>query len=251
MSPSQAITLRAQLSTEQSSREHFEILFIQAAEANGFTFPRAVLEESAPLWENISCFVDHSLWGHSVRDLGGVLSDVKFSTENNGLTATLTPAGPSKEIVLEAALILLSDEPHPDLGFSVDIIFTADSLNTVEKIMQPLSVDLVIDPAFATKFLRQLNSKGANMPVPVTTPTPAPAAVDETAAMRQVLQAQHVESCRELLRLKLSNSELPEPAIAELRTRFDGHTFEPAELDNAVKAWRDSLAAVTAPAQIS
>jgi len=40
------------------------------------------------------------------------------------------------------------------------LIFTADAQNNVQKIVQPLSVDLVIDPAFATKFIRQLNAKG-------------------------------------------------------------------------------------------
>ena len=130
--------------------------------ANGWTFSQAVLEESAALWNECSVFVDHAMWGSSVRDLGGVLSNAAWSDEHNGLTAMLTPAGPSKEIVFEAARVMMSDGAHPDIGFSADLLFTADAQNNVQKIMQPLSVDLVVDPAFATKFIRQLNSKGVH-----------------------------------------------------------------------------------------
>src|SRR5512140_3263786 len=149
-------TIRAQLVSQTDSR--FEVLFIQADEANGFTFPASVLKDSVPLWEECAVFIDHAPWGRSVRDLGGVLSNVGFSREHNGLTATLTPCGPSAEIVLEAARILLGSKPHPDLGFSTDLVFLADAHNNVQKIMQPISVDLVVDPAFATRFIRQLNA---------------------------------------------------------------------------------------------
>ncbi len=243
------VTIHAQLAGEQPRDDagKYLVLFIQAAEANGFTFSRQVIEDSAPLWENANVFVDHSFWGRSVRDLGGVLSKVHFDDLENGLTAELTPCGPSAEIVHEAARIMLGTPPLPDLGFSADLIFSADTENNVGKILQPLSVDLVVDPAFATKFIRQLNQKGVH---PMADPkTPVPSA-DDTADLRSLIQAQQIEAGRQLLELKLSNAGLPEPAEKEIRTRFDGHPFKPAELDTAVQAWKDSLAAATAPDEI-
>ena len=158
----QSTTIRAQLISAQSV-DRFEILFIEADEANGYTFTADALKDSVPLWEECSVFVDHSPWGRSVRDLGGVLSNVGFNRKYNGLTATLRPCGPSAEIVREAARLMLGDAPHPDLGFSADVIFLADAHNNVQEIMQPLSVDLVVEPAFATGFIRQINQKGPHM----------------------------------------------------------------------------------------
>jgi hypothetical protein len=119
---------------QQGTADRFEILFIEAGEANGFTLSRQVLEASAPLWEGVPVFVDHAFAGRSVRDLGGVIFNVAFNPEFNGLTAELKVQGPSREIVLEAARILLTDQPaYPDLGFSADVIFAADGSNTVER----------------------------------------------------------------------------------------------------------------------
>ena len=60
-----------------------------------------------------------------------------------------------------------------------------------------------------------------------------------------------METGRQLVELKLSNTDLPEPAAQDIRTRFAGRAFKPAELDAAVSAWQQSLAAIEAPAQIS
>jgi hypothetical protein len=241
--------VRAQLPHPGLLPERFEILFIEAAEANGFTFSPRVLEDSLALWENCAVFVDHAPFGRSVRDLGGVLNRVRFNPEYNGLTAELTPAGPSAEIVREAARLLLSERAHPDLGFSADLLFTADASNNVEKILQPLSVDLVIEPAFATRFIRQLNSKGVHVSNPNPNP---PAATDED--LRATLQAQHAalqaEAGKQLVELTLHNAALPEAAAGDIRSRFAGKAFRPEELSAAVEAWKTSLAEVEAPAQI-
>src|SRR5574340_1392965 len=94
----------------------YQILFIHEGKANGFTFSRQVLQDSAPLWEGASVFVDHSLWGMpSVRDLGGVLSHAAWSQEFSGLTAELTLAGPSKEIIRDAAEITMRDGATPNI----------------------------------------------------------------------------------------------------------------------------------------
>src|SRR3989304_5254793 len=83
----------------------YQILFIHEGEANGFTFSRDVLEESTELWEGAHEVIDHAMWGRSVRDLAGVISNAQWDEELEGLTAELTPAGPSREIVHEAAQI--------------------------------------------------------------------------------------------------------------------------------------------------
>ncbi len=237
-----------------ADRSTFQILFIQAAQANGWTFSQAVLEESAALWNECSVFVDHAMWGRSVRDLGGVLSNAAWSDEHNGLTAMLTPAGPSKEIVLEAARVMMSDGAHPDIGFSADLLFTADAQNNVQKIMQPLSVDLVVDPAFATKFIRQLNSKGStciagerkHMTVPVIPARFRPDRRAQYPAKAGARRAFQIAMGDQLLETALQNASLPEPASKALRTQFHGKPYTPAELTEAITAWKESIAAVTA-----
>ena len=242
-------SVRLQLSEVPSpGAPHFEILFIQQGAANGWTFPRRVLEDSAALWEGCSVFVDHSFHGHSVRDLAGVRSHIRYAADHDGLTADLTPAGPSKEVLLEAARVLLDEgSAHPDMGFSADVVFTADAQNNVEKIMQPLSVDLVIDPAFATKFIRQLNqSKGD----PMADPIPTQADAEATAHLRELVLAQEIEAGTHLVELKLRNADLPAAAEAEIRARFAGKTFDPKDLDRAVNTWKSAMAEATAGDEI-
>ncbi len=254
--PEHTTTIRAQCIAERSEPKsdnpRFEILFIRQGEANGWTFSPQVLKDSVPLWEGCSVFVDHAPFGRSVRDLGGVLSSVGFSRELDGLTATLTPLGPSKEIVIEAASFMLKANSQqlkasPDVGFSADVIFTADSGNNVQKIMQPLSVDLVIDPAFATRFIRQLNAKrvhvGARHVVPGKENAPMTVTIPaDESAMRELSRAAALEAGRQLVELKLRNADLPAPAEAEIRSRFSGKSFDPQELDLAVNTWKSALA---------
>ena len=238
------VTHRLQLQATPNA-EGFEIMFISAGEANGWTFPAEVLRESASLWEQCSVFVDHSMWGgRSVRDLGGVLDNINFNEQDQSLHANLYTAGPSREIVLEAAQVMLADGAHPDLGFSADLIFTADAGNVVQKIMQPLSVDLVIDPAFATKFIRQLNSKGAtHMPEPIATPVPE-------KEEHTVAQAFQIAMGDQLLETALQNATLPEVASKALRSQFHGKLYKPEELTAAVQAFKDVIADKTAADEI-
>jgi hypothetical protein len=225
-----------------------QILFIQAGEANGWTFSEQVLRDSAALWDECSVFVDHSMWGgRSVRDLGGVLSNTAWSGEHNGLIAELTPAGPSKEIILEAGRVMFADGARPNIGFSADVVFTADSQNNVQKIMQPLSVDLVVDPAFATKFIRQLNSK-KGIPMTDLIPTPAPTA-DETD-VRALLQAQQLEAGNLLLNTALQAAQLPERAEKAIRILFENRQFKPDELKEAINTYSELAAAATGPDEI-
>ena len=258
------LKIRAQLiSQHEDPARGYEIVFIRAGEANGWTFNANVLQESIPLWEQTQVFVDHSLWGHSVRDLGGVIHNVRF--QDDALHADLIPAGPSKEVITEAARIMLMDGPKPDLGFSADVVFSAKQ-KTVQKILRALSVDLVIDPAFTTGFIRQLNSKGVNMAdqTPTTAPVVQETLNEHQKAVRELMNAQtqinaevdgakavRLQMCKDLLSTSLSASNLPEPAQKDLRTRFADKAFEPKELSEAIKTWREALAQAAAPNMIA
>jgi hypothetical protein len=251
----QTATIRTQL-TAQTARG-FEIVFIHAdQEAKGWTFPASVLQESIGLWENCQVMIDHEYFQRSVRDLGGVIQNVKWSQEQNGLTAELVPGGPSKEIIFEVARFLMAGGPTPDVGFSVDVIFTADAGGTVQKIMQPISCDLVMSPAFATRFIRQLNTRST---MPPTKPTPE----QEAEAAHAIFEAQEkvnieadaaratrIAMANQLLDSTLAVSGLPEPAQADVRGRFQDQPYRPADLTTAIKAWKDSLAAATAGDEI-
>jgi hypothetical protein len=243
--------LRARFTGQPAtSPSRFQILFIHEGEANGFTFSRQTLQESAPIWDGASVFVDHSFWGQSVRDLGGVLSNAAWSEEFAGLTAELTLAGPSKEIIREAAEITMRDGPSPNVGFSADVVFTADAAGNVMRILQPYSVDLVIDPAFATKFIRTLNQKGLQTMTPPRTFPPAapPTTEDPTAAVgetRATLNALVLDTA-------LAVSDIPDKAKAAIRASFKtAGRIDTDDVKAAIQAWKDSVAESTAPAEIA
>ena len=54
----------------------------------------------------------------------------------------------------------------------------------------------------------------------------------------------------QLLETALQNASLPEPASRALRTQFHGKPYKPAELTEAITAWKESIAAVTAADEI-
>jgi hypothetical protein len=221
---------------------------------------------------------------------------------------------------------MLSPGPKPDLGFSADLIFTADSKKVVQNIIKPLSVDLVMDPAFATTFIRQLNSRAPffrglspaySAPFPSNPPPqpkgdPMPTVSDDSAlpltanssatqprtaaplhglgtpvgtdaelvqaqrellaeqaaaqqqrellvAQQQELEARRqlqaeqeaarlarIEICNNLLESSLLATDLPEAAARDVRLRFQDRIFKPADLKEAIKNWRESLAQVSA-----
>ena len=251
-------TIKAQFTGKPATEaSRYQILFISEGQANGLTFSRQVLLESVQLWDQASVFVDHSFWGQSVRDLGGVLSNTAWSEELAGLTAELSPAGPSKEIVTELAKVMLADGPHPNVGFSADVILEVDATRTVSKILQPISVDLVIDPAFATKFIRQLNSKrGASMKKRFRA-TPSPALEDPLAEDDEVLEGQASADVQVahmyfdvVLDATLDKSGLSDKAQAHIRQQFQGKQFTKPELDAAIQSYKDAVAAETAGAEI-
>ena len=262
-------SIRFSFQTTLPNEKGYEITFIHEGKANGWTFPASVLQESVSQWEQTHVFVDHSFWGRSVRELGGVLSDVSWSDEHSGLTAQLTLAGPSQEIVREAGQVMLSEGVKPNLGFSADVMFTANAQNKVTKIIKPISVDLVINPAFATKFIRQLNSKGVNlMPNPITQ-DPTVRAASATPARdgnpkADLLEAQltaarqaHLATLDNLLEQSIQLADLPEAAESDLRTRFAGQEYQPADLKKAIAAFQsiaqlnDAASSIDGPGRIT
>lgn len=139
----------------------FEIMAINAGEANGWTFSEAVLQDSLPLWDGVECFVDHEGWfsmGRSVRDLGGVCRNPRWDVRQRGIILDLQTLGPSGELVNELGRQILAEkEPKPKIGFSADVIFTAIGLE-VRSILRIMDLSLVFNPARGGAFLRAMNA---------------------------------------------------------------------------------------------
>ena len=266
---SQRLTLQA----TPTDGGKYEILAITAGIGNGWTFTPEALQESLPLWENTECFVDHSWFSKSLRDLAGMLTGPTWDEDQQGIKLTLSPVGPSSALLVELATQLLSeDAPDPNVGFSADLFFTANGTE-IETILRIESVDLVYNPARGGAFLRALNAvnpelskelqmskpKDETTPAPVVeTPTPdAPAPngtqaqlQDDAAAIRSLLGeqermtalAQEAEEARQvraqmcgyLLESALSAASLPAPVAARIRTQFTGRVFEAPELQTAI-----------------
>lgn len=138
----------------------FEVLAITAGEGNGWTFEEDCLQESVALWQGTECFVDHSWWGHSVRDLAGVFQSAEWDGDARGIKCKLKKIGPSGPLLEELGKELMKEKGlKPRVGFSADIVFTSQG-RKVEKILRVLSCDLVFNPARGGAFLRALNSVG-------------------------------------------------------------------------------------------
>src|SRR3989304_2273912 len=99
-----------------------------AGEGNGWVFSEDVLLESLPLWDGVDCYVDHGGWfgERSVRDLGGVFRNPRWSEEDQGVRMDLVTMGPSGELISELGRQLLADgEPKPKVGFSAGVLCPA------------------------------------------------------------------------------------------------------------------------------
>jgi hypothetical protein len=266
----------------------FEILAITAGQGNGWTFGAEVLKASLALWEHVETFVDHgelTAASHSLRDLGGVAHSPTWDEFDSGIKLQLRTTGPSGPLVDSLAREMLADTDHkPRVGFSADVLFTADAKKTVQKILRVLSLDLVFNPARGGAFIRALNSVGAGfipanvqadnrqenqMPEVIATPgaaaaAAAPPASADLEAMRNLLQVQteqsrvaaeaeatravRVQMCAYLLDSGLAASRLPAPAQTQIRERFAGQAFDPKDLTTAIESQRQLVAALTAGA---
>mgnify|MGYP005819703177 CR=1 FL=1 len=206
----------------------FEILAITAGQGNGWLFPAATLQASLPLWDKAESFIDHSQFGRSLKDLAGICTDPTWDDNYKGIKLKLKPVGPSAQMLTEIGKQMLNESPHPRIGFSADVLFTAQG-KTVTQIMRVYSVDLVFDPARGGEFLRTLQSKGFIMPDPV----------DDSQALR-------LEMSANLLETSLAAAHLP-PALTDLvRARFSGQIFKPEDLNTAIEEHRNALSTLTA-----
>jgi len=251
----------------------YEILCIHPGQANGWKFSADVLKPAAKFFDEIECFADHNMFGESVHDLAGVFSNARWDDSQQGIIADLRPTGPAAELLRMYADEMLSDnDPHPNMGFSPVIIFTSKG-EDVEQILRVRSVDMVINPAFKTKFLSEKFQKRSNtMPentTPPTVPVPNPktltamkditGAQAEISASVQGAKENHLAMCATLLdtALNVASVDLPEAAINMIAGRFHGKTFKPqelkAEIDSFKEAFAQSKAAasVVGPAQIT
>ena len=260
----------------------YEILCIHAGTANGWNFSVPVVQAAVKFFNNVECFADHSMGGESVKDLAGVLSNARWDDAQQGIVADLRPTGPAADMLKMYADEMFSDnDPHPDMGFSPVLIFTSKG-EDVQEILRVRSEDMVIDPAFNTKFIATFKRSNENMPnkmdgetqpvasPPVAAPTQdlqetMQAIKDLTGAQEQITQAvqgakdTHMEMCQNLLNTSLdaASVDLPEAAINMIRERFQKRTFKPTELKTEIDAFKEAFtqhnaaAAIVGPAQIT
>jgi len=261
-----------QLSAQVNQAGEFEIACITAGTGNGWEFGAAALRESLALWDGAQCFMDHSWEVHTLRDLAGVIFSPAWDDYIQGITAKLKPVGPSGAMLSELGIAMLGSEPKPEVGFSADVLFTAQG-KQVTRILKVLSVDLVLDPARGGAFLRALNSRRITMATPEDVGAdlgvrPAPAAAQkpggpdkDTAAIHQLLHFQQQQAslaveaenvhavraqmCEYLLTSGLAASKLPAAAADRVRKQFAGKVFEPAELTSAIEDARALVSALT------
>ncbi len=255
---------RVALQGEVNPAGEFEIACITAGNGNGWEFGGRVLQESLALWDGVECYIDHDWSGHSLKDLAGVVHAPAWDDQLAGITARLRPVGPKKELVKELGQAMLGGEPRPKVGFSADVLFTAQG-RKVEKILRVFSVDLVLDPARGGAFLRALNSKygGVRMAEESNEQAGAnqTALEKDQAAIRQLLdyqqqqkkiaeeaekvKASRLQMCEYLLTSGLAAARLPAPAAERVRKHFAGKVFEPAELTQAIEDSRALVSELT------
>ncbi len=252
----------------------FEILCITAGDGNGWQFPADVLKSSLALWEGAHCFLDHAWFSRSVRDLAGQVTSPQWDEDAQGIKATLKAIGPGSELLSTLGREILQDDPPPRVGFSADVLFTANG-KKVKEILRVLSLDLVLNPARGGAFLRALNSLnpgGFQMPdeikqpttPPEEKPTPEPILTklqQDQEAMRELLgeqerqakldqalqeaQETRIQMCEYLLESALGASKLPKPMQERIRQQYKGQVFTAPELQQTIEDHRNMLSELT------
>ncbi len=253
-------------STPKKTAAGYEVLVIHEGQANGWNFPAPVLQEAVKFWEGVECFTDHNMFGESVHDLAGVFSNPRWDDTQQGIIADLRPTGPAAELLRAYADEMMSaHDPHPNMGFSPVLIFTSDDMD-VTHILRVRSEDMVINPAFRTKFISETFQKRSNQMDNPQTPAPASpdfqehvqAMKDLTGAQTQIndaikgAQETHLQMCQNLLDTSLdaASMDIPEAAIKMIRDRFNNRTFKPTELKAEIDAFKEAFAQQNAAASI-
>ena len=288
----------------------YPILAITAGEGNGWLFSEDVLRESLALWDGVEVFVDHAQAGgqnRSIRDLAGVLSAPAWDAQRRGVACALRPFGPAAALLeglaaeigaanglsiqapaaeigaanglsIQAPAAEIgaaqtpSPTPAPRVGFSADVIFTAQG-RSVQKILRVLSVDLVYNPARGGAFLsapraaeppsgehRQANhnypnplhSTGEPLSMDNTTPESTTHPTPPVGETTPPADSARIETrlCEALLESSLSAARLPQAAARSIRARFAGQVFQPDALAQAIDDARAVLSELTAPSLV-
>jgi len=254
------------------SDKGIEVIAITAGIGNGWIFQPAVLQASQFLWDKAECYTDHTPGNHSVRDLGGILSDPTWDVIAQGIRAVLSPIGPASQVVRDVAEAALA-HPNLHIGLSADILMRVED-KTVLEIIKVKSLDIVTHPARGGKFVRVLQSQGESpMTEPISSLTPsADTTVVQTEqtlsklaagaqAVVNSLQAQdalakleasnasaeklQVGMCQALLQTALAASRLPEPWQVRIREDFKDSYFDPDTLQKRIEDDRALLSITT------
>ena len=275
-------------SASVTPKGEFEILAITAGEGNGWQFTSSALQKSVSLWDGAETYIDHHWFGHSVHDLAGVCHSPRWDEDAKGIKLNLKPIGPGAEVLREIGRQILDsgEDPKPRVGFSADVVFTAQG-KEVQEILQVYSVDLVVNPARGGEFIREIYQKlkGNSMSKEQETPTNPPEqltlqqvepALDaapvreriqrDQQAISQLVGAQEkfkemeqeaqkvgelrVQMCAQFLDSALAASHLPAPAQERLRKQFSGRAFEPTELQSAIEDTRSLISELSGGAVV-
>ena len=279
----QRITLE---SASVTPKGEFEILAITAGEGNGWQFSTAALQKSVSLWDGAETFIDHHWFGHSVHDLAGICHSPRWDKVARGIKLNLKPIGPGAEVLREIGkqILVSGEDPKPNVGFSADIVFTAQGKD-VQEILRVFSVDLVVHPARGGEFIREIYQKlkgnsmsqevESNKPEqltlqqaePALDPAPVMERIQrEQQAITQLVGAQEkfkeleqeaqkvgelrVQTCAQFLESALAAARLPTSAQERLRKQFSGRAFEPAELQSAIEDTRSLISELSGGAVV-
>lgn len=273
---------------QPTDQGNFEILCITAGQGNGWQFSPEVLQASLPLWQGVSCFIDHSWTSRSVRDLAGQIVNPVYDPEAQGIRATLKILGPGGDLLKQLGQEVLQAEKPPRIGFSADLLFKANK-KIVKEILKIISLDLVYDPARGGAFLRAMNQKGifhmpeeqetqegkehetpAGMPLgsprrskeePILTKLQADqeamrallAEQERQTKLDQALEEAHqtrVQMCAYLLQSGLGASKLPKPIQDRIKTQFEGKVFEASQLQEVIEDSRTMLSELSAASAV-
>ncbi len=221
--------------------ETLQILAISAGSGNGWEFSEAVLRESQALWQGVECFIDHAWNERSLRDLAGICTHPRWQEAQQGICLDLQAIGPGADLLLQTARQMQSgNNVLPDVGFSADLLFTAEE-RRVSRILKVFSVDLVVHPARGGKFL-STQSTPEEEPMEEVQTNLSTGAVATAAAE----PAEHQQMCERLLQSTLEAAHLPEPVSNHLRGQFSGRVFTSNELDQAVQEARSLVSELSA-----
>lgn len=263
---------RLQAETSVTPGGEFEILAITAGVGNGWRFGAEVLRASLAMWDGAECFVDHAgqglgagagenPGGKSIRDLAGLLYAPAWDAPRQGIRCRLKAVGPAAGLLTELGRAVLSGGgPKPRVGFSADIVFTANG-REVKSILRVLSVDLVYSPARGGEFVRSLNARKEWITMGEEVTTDQAQLQSDLEAARRLLAVQQekekvsaeVEAARQvrqamcayLLDSGLAASKLPAAMAEHVRRQFSGRVFEAGELDQAIGGARELVTQLT------